>query len=107
MNIYIGSNTIFSKMKDLKKYQFLACIFIGFLFFPTLNAQTTKNECWEKVRCGGGVGLSSGNNFTDIMVAPSAIYQCNEYIAAEDGLPGSYIRANHHYDAYAHGGTGP
>lgn len=48
MNIYICSNTIFSKMKDLKKYQFLACIFIGFLFFPTLNAQTTKNEFWKK-----------------------------------------------------------
>lgn len=105
MNIYICSNTIFSKMKDLKKYQFLAFIFIGFLFFPTLNAQTTKNEFWEKVRFGGGLGLSIGNNFTDIMVAPSAIYQFNEYIAAGVGLQGSYIRVKDNYEAYAYGGS--
>jgi len=92
-------------MKDLKKYQFLVCIFIGFLFFPTLNAQTTKNEFWDKVRFGGGLGLSIGNNFTDIMVAPSAIYQFNEYFAAGVGLQGSYIRVKDNYEAYTYGGS--
>jgi hypothetical protein len=92
-------------MKDLKKYQFLVRIFIGFLFFPTLNAQTTKNEFWDNVRFGGGLGLSIGNNFTDIMVAPSAIYQFNEYIAAGVGLQGSYISVKDSYEAYAYGGS--
>jgi long-subunit fatty acid transport protein len=92
-------------MKDLKKYQFLVCIFIGFLFFSVLNAQTTKNEFWDKVRFGGGLGLSIGNNFTDIMVAPSAIYQFNEYFAAGVGLQGSYIRVKDNYEAYTYGGS--
>src|SRR5690606_40330421 len=48
---------------------------------------------------------SIGNNFTDIMVAPSAIYQFNEYIAAGVGLQGSYIRVKDNYEAYAYGGS--
>src|SRR5690606_12218411 len=97
-----------------KKSVFFCLCFALFLFFKTTNAQTNtsqpiqtqqKSEFWEKVRFGGGLGLSIGNNFTDIMVAPSAIYQFNEYIAAGVGLQGSYIRVKDNYDDYANGGT--
>ncbi len=97
-----------------KKSVFFCLCFALFLFFKTTNAQTNtsqpiqtqqKSEFWEKVRFGGGLGLSIGNNFTDIMVAPSAIYQFNEYIAAGVGLQGSYIRVKDNYEAYAYGGS--
>jgi hypothetical protein len=33
------------------------------------------------VQFGGGVGLGFGSNYTDISLAPSAIYNFNEYVA--------------------------
>lgn len=92
-------------MKHLKKYTFRALVFIGFMVFSTAAAQTSKNDFWDNVRFGGGLGLSIGNNFTDIMVAPSAIYQFNEYFAAGVGLQGSYISVKDNYEAYAYGGS--
>jgi hypothetical protein len=40
------------------------------------------------VQFGGGVGLGFGSNYTDISLAPSAIYNFNEYVAL--GLGGQY-----------------
>ncbi|MFA7445673.1 MAG: hypothetical protein WCY89_06965 [Flavobacteriaceae bacterium] len=75
------------------------------MVFSTAAAQTSKNDFWDNVRFGGGLGLSIGNNFTDIMIAPSAIYQFNEYFAAGVGLQGSYISVKDNYEAYAYGGS--
>mgnify|MGYP000111994510 CR=1 FL=1 len=49
-----------------------------------------QSEFWKKVRFGGGLGLSFGTNNTQITVAPSAIYQYNEYIAFGPGLNFNY-----------------
>lgn len=48
------------------------------------------SEFWKNVRFGGGLGLSFGRNNTQITVAPSAIYQYNEYIAFGPGLNFNY-----------------
>src|SRR5690554_2224212 len=88
-------------MKIFKKSTVFSLYFIIFLFFINSNAQTTtnqspqnkqKSEFWKKVRFGGGLGLNIGSGFTDITIAPSAIYEINEYIATGIGLQGSYIR---------------
>lgn len=103
-----------------KKSVFFCLCFALFLFFKTTNAQTNtsqpiqtqqKSEFWDNVRFGGGLGLSIGNNFTDIMVAPSAIYQFNKYVATGFGPQGSYIRVNPRnstfdgYKAFTYGGS--
>jgi hypothetical protein len=41
------------------------------------------------VQFGGGVGLGFGSNYTDISLAPSAIYNFNEYVAL--GLGAIYL----------------
>ena len=45
-----------------------------------------KSDFWKKVRFGGGLGLNFGTNSTNITIAPSALYQPNEYIAFGPGL---------------------
>jgi hypothetical protein len=39
-----------------------------------------KSDFWDHVQFGGGFGLSTGSGFTDVTVAPSAIYNFNSYI---------------------------
>ena len=64
-----------------------------------------KSEFWSKVRFGGGLGLSLGNNFTDITVAPGAIYDFNQYISLGFGLQGSYVRQKNVFESYIYGAT--
>jgi len=70
-------------------------ILAAILFFsPLATAQNepvkTKSDFWKKVRFGGGLGLNFGNNSTSITVAPSALYQPNEYVAFGPGLNYSF-----------------
>ena len=64
---------------------FLSCVFF-LMTSSSIKAQerlqiTQKNEFWSSVRFGGGLGLNFGNNFTNVMVAPSAIYEEEDLIA--------------------------
>ena len=78
---------------------------------PDIPAPKQKSEFWEKVRFGGAFGLNIGSGFTDITLAPSAIYEVNEYFATGIGLQGSYIKVNPKnseltgYKAYTYGGS--
>ena len=46
------------------------------------NASKTKSEFWKNVRFGGGFGLNVGSGFTDITLAPSGIYNFNNFVSA-------------------------
>ncbi|MDY7393823.1 hypothetical protein UMM65_01080 [Aureibaculum sp. 2210JD6-5] len=50
-----------------------------------------KPNFWDNVQFGGGLGLSFSNNYTTIAIAPSAVYNFNQYFAAGPGL--SYLYA--------------
>ncbi len=107
-------------MKIIKKSAVFSLYFAVFLFSINSIAQNSTSqksqnkqtsEFWKKVRFGGGLGLNIGSGFTDITIAPSAIYEINEYIATGIGLQGSYIRvkpknsAFENYEAYTYGGS--
>lgn len=90
-------------------------LYFAVLLFLTvqisLYAQTntlspdTPHPFWSKVRYGGGIGLNVGNNFTNITLAPAAIYEFNNYFAMGMGLQGSYVRVRNLYDSYIYGGS--
>lgn len=95
--------------KSLKNLTFT----IAFLTILVLNvgvyAQqsgqgTAKSEFWKNVQFGGGLGLSFGN-FTNITVAPAAIYNVNDYVSAGVGLLGSYVAARDSYKSTILGGS--
>ncbi len=74
----------------------------------TIAAQQTNaaaNDFWNRVQFGGGLGLGFGSGYTDVTVAPGAIYNFNPYVSAGVGLQGSYVRMKHSYESYIYGGS--
>ena len=56
-----------------------------------------KSDFWKHVQFGGALGLAFGNEFTDITIAPSAIYNFNEKFALGTGLQYSYLKQRNFY----------
>ena len=84
------------------------------LFFLTLNCavfsqnndtQNPQNMFWKNVQFGGGLGLGFGNGFTNIVVAPSAIYNFNQYVAAGVGLQYSYLQQRNLFSSQMYGAS--
>lgn len=77
----------------------LTKVFFVFVFCATplmVLSQVTplpklKSDFWSRVQFGGGFGLSIGNGFTDITVAPSAIYNVNKYFSVGPGVQYSHL----------------
>lgn len=86
-------------------------IFIAILFSNVLFAQqqmatpSPKSDFWKKVQFGGGIGLSIGSSYTDITIAPSAIYNFNQYVSAGIALQGSYISSKDYYNSFHYGAS--
>jgi len=95
-------------MGKLNLIKFFAAFLVFFSITQEIEAQqvrNTSNPFWEKVRFGGGLGLGFGNNFTNISVAPSAIYEFNEYVALGVGLQGSYLKQREAFTSYLYGAS--
>ena len=82
------------------------------LFFTTITiAQQTsmppqpENQFWKNVQIGGGLGLGFGSGYTDISIAPSAIYNFNEYAALGLGLQYKYLKQKDYYASHLYGGS--
>lgn len=77
------------------RYQILLSMAFVVLGFSNMQGQINppkaKSEFWQKVQFGGGLGLSFGSNYTNISVAPGAIYNVNEYFSVGLGVQYSYI----------------
>ena len=89
---------------------FLLTIVVLFSFKPEIFAQVTpenktKSDFWKHVQFGGGLGLGFGSGYTDIMVAPSAIYNFNQYVSAGLGVQYNYVKQRDLYKANMYGGS--
>ena len=83
--------------------------FLLFLFFlgispkvvsqETPQPQAKKSDFWDHVQFGGGFGVSAGNDYTDITIAPSAIYQFDEPFAVGFGLLYSHLKQKNFYSS--------
>lgn len=86
-------------------------LFALLLLFPmVIFAQDSirnapQSDFWQRVQIGGGFGLSTGSGYTDISLAPGAIYNFNKYVAAGVGVQGSYVRVKNAYESYIYGGS--
>jgi len=65
----------------------------------------SKSDFWDNVQFGGGVGFSSGSGYTDFTLAPSAIYNFNEYFSAGVSLLGTYVSSKNYYNSLHYGGS--
>lgn len=64
-----------------------------------------KSDFWKKVQFGGGIGLSIGSGYTDIALAPSAIYNFNRYVAFGLGTQYAYVNQKNYYTSHLYGGS--
>ncbi|MDG1870789.1 hypothetical protein [Flavobacterium frigidarium] len=65
----------------------------------------SQSDFWEKVQFGGGLGLGFGSGYTDISIAPSAIYNFNPYVALGIGAQYSYVSQKDFYTSNLYGGS--
>ena len=80
------------------------------LFSASFYAQNNslpkaKSDFWKDVRFGGALGLGIGNGFTNIVVAPSAIYNFNQYVSAGVGVQYSYLEQRNLFSSSMYGGS--
>lgn len=100
-------------MKNNQHFLFLRSIFIliNLLISSFLIAQeqskvhNSQNEFWNNVQFGGGLGLGFSTGYTDISVAPSAIYNLNEYLSLGLGVQYAYAKQKNDYTSNLYGGS--
>lgn len=94
-------------MRHFKKTKSLSFIMMGLAMMVTFKsfAQDKQNNFWERVRIGGGIGLSFGDGFFSGTLAPSAIYDFNEQFSAGVGLNGTYNSLRNQYNSTIIGGS--
>lgn len=83
----------------------LSILLISISFQQTLFAQNEKNEFWNHVAIGGGIGLSFGSGFFSGTIAPSAIYRFNPQVAMGLGLNYTYNEDKDFYRSSIIGGS--
>lgn len=84
----------------------LIFLFALMSFTKTLYAQQAiSNGFSEKIQFGGGLGLNFGSGFTDVSIAPSAIYNINPIAAIGVSGQFGYIKVKNSYETYTYGGS--
>ncbi|WP_395049806.1 hypothetical protein [Flavobacterium sp.] len=71
---------------------------------PT-NGLQPPNNFWRNVQFGGGIGLSIGSGYTEITIAPSAIYNINQVVSVGTSLQFGYISAKNDYSSTLFGAS--
>jgi hypothetical protein len=92
-------------MYPIKKYLkklILVCII---LVFHTTTAQEQKENFWNNVRYGGGLGLNFSTGFFSATIAPSAIYEFNQTVAMGIGLNATFNNLKSRYKSTILGGS--
>ena len=75
----------------------LALVLITLVFTQPLCAQGGRSGFWGDVQYGGGLGLGISRDYTNVLVAPSAIYQLNDYFSTGVGLMGSFVKSKNNF----------
>lgn len=97
------------RKNSLKMVIKLILTIICFIFAHGLFAQVPSNSSnppnnfWRNVQFGGGIGLSFSSGYTDVFLAPSAIYNFNPIVAAGVGLNLNYVSSNNYFSSFVYG----
>lgn len=88
-------------------------LFLGTLTLNSVNAQVVhpqnneprhiKSDFFSRVQFGGGLGLSLGSGYSDIAIAPSAIYHLTEQVAIGAGLQFNYVNSKDYFKSTSYG----
>lgn len=73
-------------------------------FSQSTNMPIQNSDFWQRVQFGGGLGLAFGE-FTNVTIAPQAIYNVNEFFAVGTGLQYNYLKNRNISQATMVGGS--
>src|SRR6478736_8025948 len=91
------------KMRLFQMKIYNKSIFHIILLFSFTMAFGQKSDFWKNVQFGGAFALNLGNNYTEITLAPGAIYNFNPYFALGTGLQGTYVSSKNNFDSSIYG----
>lgn len=82
----------------------ITLLFVNGLFAqgPT-NTPKQPSPFWNNVQFGGGIGLGFSSGYTDIVLAPSALYNFNPIVALGAGVNLNYISSNNYFSSFVYG----
>ncbi len=94
-------------ISPLKKLVLLLIAFFSIQSFAQNQNSTSKSSSyfWKNLEFGGAFGLNIGSDFTNIIIAPSAIYPVNDYFSTGVGLQGSFVSSREEYSSAIYGGS--
>ncbi len=75
-----------------KRMLFLTILFATLWGPSRAQMAPATSDFWSRVRFGGGIGLAFGSESVQIGLAPSAIYQVNNYAALGLGINYTYSK---------------
>jgi hypothetical protein len=86
------------------KFSCFALLFSSVLYSQSyVNQVKSSQDFWNNVRFGGGFGLNISSQFTEVNLAPGAIYQFNPKVAAGIGLQGSFVSSKGDFSSSIYG----
>jgi hypothetical protein len=91
------------KNSELNKPALLTLLMV--ILFATGALAQNSNVFSERIHFGGSLGLSIGSGFTNIVLAPSFIYDVNQYFSAGAGIQGSYVSWENNFESYIYGAS--
>lgn len=94
-----------TNIKKLTKSTLLLLTILTFSLSFSQENEDFSGDFWSHIQYGGGLGLSIGGGYTDITVAPSAVYNFNKYVGLGLGLQGSYNKVKNNYSSLLYGGS--
>lgn len=95
----------------IKKYAINKFLFLIVLVITFTNAKgqdtlpKPKSEFWKKVSFIPSIGLGFGSGYSNVSVAPAAVYKINKYISTGLGLQYSYLKQNNLFSSTTYGGS--
>ena len=105
-------NSVYIAMVEHYLRKVITCLLFGCVLLShfdiiaqQLPGNDPKNNFWKKVQIGGGLGLGFGSGYTNISIAPSAIYNVNKYVSVGVGLQYSYLKQRDFYNSSLYGGS--
>ena len=91
------------KRSDITKPTILILFVLIFCTHSSFSQSNSNGS--NPLHFGGTLGLSIGSDFTNIVVAPSVIYDINDYFSAGFGLQGSYVNWKNNFESYIYGAS--
>lgn len=95
-----------------KSFVFKLYLKILIVLFPIIGTaqdvplpKAKTGAFWEHVQFGGGLGLSISSEYTDVTIAPGALYNFNEHFAVGTGLQYSNFKQKNYYSSNVFGGS--